>query len=138
MKIKISAAAYAAAAILAAYASYELAVEVGAAYQFGTVTEVSGGFALFAVMTGALWTTIAQFMALFAIERQYSLSATIVKIIGLVGGIAAASLGMWSILYGADSWKTAAEFVVGFLGVYAFVHVSVFATETTPEPTTGG
>lgn len=136
MKVKISTAAYVAAAVLAAYVSYDLAVEVGTAYQFGALAQALGGFALFAVLTGALWTTIAQIMASLAIERRYSWPATIVRIIGLLGGIAAASLGMWSVLYGTESWKTIAEFLLGFLGVYAYVHASVFAAEVTPETST--
>jgi hypothetical protein len=124
---------YALSTLLAGYASYSLVTELGQAYHFGALAQLSAGVLLFGVLASAVCGTVAAAIQSLIAAPRYSWYANIVRIVGFAGGIAAASLAMWDVLYGDESWKTAVEFLFGFVGVYAYAHVSVFATDATSE-----
>lgn len=128
MTVKISTAAYVATAILAAYASYDLVTEAGAAYHFSAVAKASGGVALFAFLTGAMWTTIAQSLALLANDRRYSWFSNIAKFMSFAVGYGCLLLFAWGVSTdGTAFWLSAIELIGAVVGMGTFVCVHVFA-----------
>lgn len=134
MKIKFSTVGYVAAAVLAANASCDLAAEVGATYHVGTLAKASLGLALFAGLTGAMWTTIARVLASLASERRYSWATSIAKFLSFVVGYGCIFLFAWGASTdGTTFWISAIEFIGAFLGIGTFVCISLLATDHTTE-----
>jgi small-conductance mechanosensitive channel len=128
MKVKIEIVAYVATAILAAYASYDLVTEAGGAYHFSAVTKASCGVALFAFLTGAMWTTIAQSLALLASERRYSWFSNISKFVSFAVGYSCLLLFAWGVSSdGTAFWLSAIGLIGAVVGMGTFACVHVFA-----------
>lgn len=123
-----------AAAILAAYASYVLVTEAGAGYHFGALAKSSGVVAVFAFLTGAMWTTIAQSIALLGGERRYSSFASIAKFLSFVVFYASILLFAWGVSTdGTAFWLSSIEFVGAFVGISSFVAVTLLAAPRSAE-----
>jgi hypothetical protein len=132
---RISAAAYVAASILAAYASYDLADDFGSAYHFEIAAKILGGVTLFAVLTGALWATIAQIIASLAIESRFSWPVNIVRVLGFIVGMGAGVWGMTGVLNDMPGWQVGVAMLIGFIGMCVFGFATLFAPDRVPEST---
>ena len=136
MNIKFSTIGYVATALLAAYVSYDLANEVGATYHIGALAKASGGLALFAFLTGAMWTTIAQGITLLASERRCRLVATIAKFVAFFVGYGCISLFAWDFARETTGlWRSVLEVSGAVLGMGTFACIGLFAAPAPPEET---
>jgi hypothetical protein len=136
MKINISTMAYVAASVLAAYASNDLAGDVGSAYHFGAVLTAAGGFTLFAVLTAAMWATIAQTTQCVAIERQHPWPNTIGRVLVFIVGMGAGVLGTWGIWHdNMSGWQAGGLLLTGVVSMFIFAVLTVLATERDTEAT---
>ncbi|MBB4517268.1 hypothetical protein [Paraburkholderia fungorum] len=135
MKTKISTAAYVAAVIFGAYASYAFVVDVGSIYHLSVLANVLGGVTLFAVLTGALAATISQIIASLAVERQFSWPANIVRLLGFTVGIAGGLWGMAGALNDTPGWQVGCAVLTGVMGMSVFGFVTLFARRRAPVST---
>ncbi|MGF6440671.1 hypothetical protein [Paraburkholderia youngii] len=133
MKKRISNAAYVGACIFAAYVSCHLVDDFGSAYHFGIAAKTLGGVTLFAVLTGALWATIAQFTASLAIERRFSWTVNIVRVLGFIVGMGAGVWGVSGALNDIPGWQVGVAMLIGFIGMCVFGFVTAFAPDRVPE-----
>jgi hypothetical protein len=135
MKRHLLTTAYVATAMLAAYASYDLMAEVVSVSHFGVLARALSGVAVFAVLTGALWATVAQIVPAVAMARQFSWRFNLLRVFGFIVGVGAGAWGMTGALNDVPDWQIGIAILAGFIGMCIFGFVTLFAPRRVPAST---
>lgn len=133
MKKAVATAAYVAAPIFAAYASYDLFADLGPDYHLGLEEKAVSGLTVFAILTGALWATVAQIIAALAKEQECSSRVNIACVTGFIVGMGSGTWGFAGAMNDMPGWKVGWAFLAGFLGISIFGFTTVFAPSRTLE-----